>query len=231
VNTTKLANHQDTKSTKPKDLGVLGDLGGPTRPPLPPGWRWVRLGEACELVGTPLNPQEHREETFAHYSIPAFDAGNGPAIEPGAAILSNKVLFPNKAVLFSKLNPRIPRVWHVQDKHPYRRVCSTEFLPLVPDGCNLNADFLTFCLQEPRLIETLRARVAAATKSRERLKPNILLAAEIPLPPLAEQERLVGVLRERLGAVARARRAAEEQLAAIEALPAALLRQAFRGEL
>lgn len=203
--------------------------GSNTKPPLPPGWRWVRLGEVCEQVGSPINPQDYPDETFAHYSIPAFDAGNGPAIEPGKAILSNKVLFPEGAILFSKLNPRIPRVWHVQDKHLYRRVCSTEFLPLMPDGCNLNAEFLTLCLQDPRLIETLRARVAAATKSRERLKPEVVLAVEIPLPPLSEQERLVRVLRERLDAVARARRAAEEQLAAARALPAAYLRAVFNS--
>lgn len=50
---------------------------------------------------------------------------------------------------------------------------------------------------------------------------------EIPLPPLAEQERIAGLLTEQLGAVERARAAAAERLAAAEALPAALLREVF----
>lgn len=54
-------------------------------------------------------------------------------------------------------------------------------------------------------------------------------ALEIPLPPLAEQERIAGRLTEQLGAVERARAAAAQRLAAAEALPAALLREVFDG--
>jgi type I restriction enzyme S subunit len=53
----------------------------------------------------------------------------------------------------------------------------------------------------------------------------------IPLPPLAEQRRLAGVLREQMAAVEKASAAAEEELNTINALPAALLRRAFAGEL
>lgn len=52
-------------------------------------------------------------------------------------------------------------------------------------------------------------------------------ALEIPLPPLAEQERIAGRLTEQLGAVERARAAAAQRLAAAQALPAALLRAVF----
>ena len=57
-----------------------------------------------------------------------------------------------------------------------------------------------------------------------------LLALSIPLPPLAEQKRIVGVLNEQMAAVERAKKAAEAQLADIEAMPSALLRRAFSGE-
>ena len=40
----------------------------------------------------------------------------------------------------------------------------------------------------------------------------------IPLPPLAEQKRIVGVLNEQLAAVERAKKAAEERLEATRAL-------------
>lgn len=49
----------------------------------------------------------------------------------------------------------------------------------------------------------------------------------LPLPPLAEQQRIAAILKEQIAAVERARRAAEEQLEAAKALPAAYLRQAF----
>jgi type I restriction enzyme S subunit len=50
---------------------------------------------------------------------------------------------------------------------------------------------------------------------------------EIPLPPPREQKRIAAVLSEQKGAVERARAAAESQLEAAKALPAAFLRAVF----
>ena len=54
---------------------------------------------------------------------------------------------------------------------------------------------------------------------------------KIPLPSLPEQQRIAAILNEQLAAVERARRVAEAELETIHALPAALLRRAFAGEL
>lgn len=56
-----------------------------------------------------------------------------------------------------------------------------------------------------------------------------LIRLPIPLPPLAEQERIAGRLTDQLAAVERARAAAGGGLAAAEALPAASLREVFEG--
>lgn len=61
------------------------------------------------------------------------------------------------------------------------------------------------------------------------VKAGKLLALEIPLPPLAEQERIAARLTEQLAAVESARAAAQARLAAAEALPAAYLREVFEG--
>ena len=52
----------------------------------------------------------------------------------------------------------------------------------------------------------------------------------IPLPPLAEQHRIVAALETRLAAAERARRAALSQLSALEAMSAALLRRVFERD-
>ncbi len=66
-------------------------------------------------------------------------------------------------------------------------------------------------------------------------QPNISQAIvrdiEIPLPPLPEQRRIAARLNEIMAEVARARQAAQAQLDALNALPAAYLKKAFRGEL
>ena len=51
------------------------------------------------------------------------------------------------------------------------------------------------------------------------------------IAPFAEQQRIVAILGEQLAAAEQARKAIEEELAAIIALPAALLRRAFSGAL
>ncbi len=56
-------------------------------------------------------------------------------------------------------------------------------------------------------------------------------AFEVCVPDVSDQKRIAEILDERMADAAGARRAAEEQLAAMNALPAALLRQAFSGEL
>lgn len=56
-------------------------------------------------------------------------------------------------------------------------------------------------------------------------------AFEIPLPSLAEQQRIATILTEQMAAVEKSRKALEEQLTTINTLPTALLRQAFSGKL
>ncbi|OQA94868.1 MAG: EcoKI restriction-modification system protein HsdS [Chloroflexi bacterium ADurb.Bin222] len=54
---------------------------------------------------------------------------------------------------------------------------------------------------------------------------------QVALPPLSLQKRVVAALNEEMATAERARAGAEAQLAQINALPAALLRRAFNGEL
>lgn len=97
-------------------------------------------------------------------------------------------------VLFSKLNPRISRVWVVPAMAGRRQISSTEFWPLRFDRKALDANYLRYFLQNP----STQARVApvteAATKSRSRAKPYVLLDVELPLPIPSEQRRIVEIL-------------------------------------
>jgi type I restriction enzyme S subunit len=54
---------------------------------------------------------------------------------------------------------------------------------------------------------------------------------KIPLPALAVQQRIASMLNEQKASAQRVRKAIEEELDAINKLPAALLRRAFNGEL
>jgi type I restriction enzyme S subunit len=54
---------------------------------------------------------------------------------------------------------------------------------------------------------------------------------KIPLPPMDEQHRIASRLQELMQEIERARTAVEKQIEAINALPQAILRKAFKGEL
>jgi len=77
-------------------------------------------------------------------------------------------------------------------------------------------------------------RLRSETESRGGNQPNLngifLRKQEVELPPLAEQKRIAGILKEQLAAVERARAAAKAQLEAATALSAAYLRDVFQGE-
>ena len=67
-------------------------------------------------------------------------------------------------------------------------------------------------------------------RDQQHVPGDLLKSLEIFLPPLSEQRRIAGVLREQMAAVEKARAAADEEVNAINALPAALMRRAFNGE-
>lgn len=197
---------------------------------LPEGWKWVRIGDVCELITGSITPHNTPSETFAHYSIPAFDEGMIPTIEKGEKILSNKTCFTAPCILFSKLNPRISRVWLVTEKLKYRQICSTEFLPLKADERYIDFSYLVYVLQAPTLISKLRKQVAAATKSRERLSPEIILNSTIPLPPVDEQHRIATRIRKQLAAVSKAKKAAEEQMTLLDKYVSRVIESAFSAD-
>ena len=86
-----------------------------------------------------------------------------------------------------------------------------------------------YCLQAIRIRPDVAQLVSGSTRAN--LNQEIAASIPVPLPPLAEQKRIAGILKEQMAAVERARRSAESQLDAINKLPAALLREAFYGNL
>lgn len=177
----------------------------------------LQLRQVCSVEKGGLNPQAYAEECFAHYSIPAFDDGSKPVIERGLQIKSQKTAISRGTVLVSKLNPRIPRVWYVADEQPFRRICSTEFVPFKPDTSRLSPEYLAFALRQLLTGGQITGSTSAATKSRERAKPSDIAALLIPVPALDEQQRIVDLL-SRAEGIVRLRRQAQQKAA--ELIPA-----------
>ncbi|MCJ7502970.1 MAG: restriction endonuclease subunit S [Acidobacteriia bacterium] len=87
----------------------------------------------------------------------------------------------------------------------------------------IRREYLYFATRQA--MREIRLQVHGATM-RHITKPEFE-AIQIPLPPLEEQKRIAAILNEQMAAVERARAAAEAQLEAAKALPAAYLRAVF----
>ncbi len=172
--------------------------------PIPKGWRPVAFGDVATLSKGTINPMSSPEQEFQHYSLPAFDASQLPLTELGEAIKSNKTPVPPGAVLVSKLNPHIPRVWYVGDTGPHA-VCSTEFLVWMPKPDFGNA-FLYTLAASPAFNTAMRQLVTGTSNSHQRVRPAQLAevrAAVISDDALAAFEAIVAPM---LGRVVHNRR-------------------------
>ena len=95
----------------------------------------------------------------------------------------------------------------------------------------LKPKFLTAYLSFLYLSGYWKDRAGGASGSMKKITRTQIAQEQVPLPPLEEQQRIQTTAQELTAAAKEVRRAAEEQLAAIDALPAALLRRAFNGDL
>ena len=175
--------------------GLVGsELGG-----IPEGWKVGTLADSIEVLRDPVNPLESPATPFRHFSIPAFDEGQGPVDELGGAIRSQKWSVEPGVVLLSKLNPEIERVWLVDVKPAEAAVCSTEFLVLRPYPPYGSSFVYCFC-RSPWFRQRLGSLVTGTSKSHQRAQATSVLASKIVLPTPAAStafERLAGPLLQR----------------------------------
>jgi type I restriction enzyme S subunit len=173
-----------------------------------------------------ITPGEFPEEIFDHYSIPVFDEGLLPKPETGDQIQSNKFIVPAGAVLLSKLNPRIPRIWLPSVSQIRRSICSTEFLVTIPKP-GVSREYLYGLFKSPPFLDVFGTLITGTSGSHQRVKPEYLLAmnTEVPVKErVAKYTALVRPLHERVALNL-------EESHALAALRDALLPKLISGEL
>jgi type I restriction enzyme S subunit len=154
-------------------------------------WQIRSLGDLAVLHQEQVNPGDHPDQMFRHFSLPAFDAGQVPVHERGSSIGSHKFTVPSGAILVSKLNPRIPRVWEPDTESDVPAVASTEFLVLLPRA-GVDRRFLKYaCLAPPFRLE-LESRTTGTSGSHQRVRPDDALTIGLRAPEDPQQQRAVG---------------------------------------
>lgn len=183
-----IAKKRDIKQAAMQQL-----LTGKTRLPGFEGeWEVKRLRDIASLLRDNVIPANEPEQLFVHFSLPAFDAGKIPVIETGSAIGSNKFRVPQEAVLVSKLNPRIPRIWAPPDI-PDQAVASTEFLVLLPKEF-VSRTFLFVLCTSPYFCAQMELAATGTTGSHQRISPSIALNIAASIPTDANEQTAIATI-------------------------------------
>ena len=140
-----------------------------------------------------------------------------PSNIPEGGGKSTTFFFDDRHVLYGKLRPYLNKV----AMPDFAGRCTTELIPIVPT--HVTRAYLVWILRRP---ESIAYAMQGRTGSRmPRANMREFMSMEIPLPPLEEQKRITAVLDERMAAVEKARRAAEEMIDAVDSLKNAILRE------
>lgn len=155
-------------------------------------WVEVRLGDVAQAHKETVNPVKLGSSIVDHYSLPAFDNGKKPERVSAESIKSNKLNVPPGAVLVSRLNPHIPRIWTPQVDPDTPSICSTEFAVLSPTACE--PEFLRYFVESDEIYGRLGESVNGTSSSHQRVSLDHLLDMRAPMPPAGEQQRIAEVL-------------------------------------
>ncbi|WP_402464171.1 restriction endonuclease subunit S [Isoptericola aurantiacus] len=184
----------------------------------------IPLGSIADISRQSVDPALLDDPVVAHYSLPAFDANGRPEEVAPATIKSSKFLVDAPSVLFSKLNPRFPRIWNLAELSDIPALASTEFVVLMPRYGS--PSLLWALVAQPRVGKLLEGMVAGTSGSHQRVKPTEMLEVLVPDP-----RDLPEVLVNQVEALAAAARAARGELPRLEALRDSLLPALMSGRL
>ena len=153
---------------------------------LPAGWEWVRLGDITNY-GTTTKVERLQPDTWV-LDMEDIEKSSGRLLQrlrfAQRPALSDKNCFLAGDVLYGKLRPYLNKVL-VADEDG---VCTTEVIPFRCYG-NYVPQYFRLVLSSPFFLEYVNAR--SYGMKMPRLGTEDARKSVIPLPPLAEQSRIV----------------------------------------
>ena len=195
---------------------------------LPENWCWTTVGAINQYVGISADPTKAKNETFELYSVPS-SADNYPEIVLGADIGSAKQSVKKGDVLLCKINPRINRVWKVSKYTDHSLLASSEWI--VVRNSRLISNYLMWCFRSPYFRGYMLSNVSGVGGSLMRAQPKFVQGYPVPVPPLAEQQRIVDRIESLFAKLDEAKEKAQAVVDSFETRKAAILHKAFTGEL
>ena len=168
---------------------------------IPETWKWVRLGEVSTYsqTKTKINVAEIETPMWS-LDLEDIEKESGKIIRRVMTnerkISGEKIFFKKEQILYSKLRPYLKKILIAPDNG----VCSSELVPFDMIG-NCNSRFIIYVLKSA-YVDFLINSVTYGVKM-PRVGTDTMINLLIPLPPLAEQKRIVEIIEELLPLVER----------------------------
>lgn len=183
---------KDGKIKKEKSLAPISEEEIPYE--LPQGWEFVRLGDIVNYGSTgSVEYSKSLDENMWILDLEDIEKESSRLLVKNRiktkTFNSTKKLFNKGDILYGKLRPYLDKVI-VADEDG---VCTTEILPLRPYG-NLNPFYIRWVLKNPIFLQYVNQLTYGVKMPR--LGTEDGKNAIIPLPPLAEQQRIVAKVEE-----------------------------------
>lgn len=160
---------------------------------LPLTWCWVSLGTIFQYdVGVKCDPK-HLDPSAWLLELQDVEKGTGRLLNRGRAgereSKSTKSQFSLGDILYGKLRPYLNKVL-VADRGGYSTTEIVAIRPYLP----LSSEYCALALRRPDFVRYV-TRLGQGTKM-PRLRTNDAVVAPFPLPPIAEQHRIVAKVNE-----------------------------------
>jgi type I restriction enzyme S subunit len=157
---------------------------------------------------------------------------NASQVKPLASVVGSYTYFADGDVLLAKITPCFEngKLGIAAGLNNGIGFGSSEFIVFRPSA-SLDKEFLYYFLARPEFRTEGAARMGGAV-GQQRVPKEFIESYRIPLPPLPEQQRIVGILDESFEGIATAKANAEKNLQNARALFASHLQSVFaqRGE-
>lgn len=161
---------------------------------IPKSWRWVRLGD-CSSYGQikgKITPDNITSDMWS-LDLEDIEKETGRIIKYCCAserkIIGDKVKFYKGQILYSKLRPYLKKILVAPDNG----ICTPELVPFSAYG-NMVPHYLALVLKAPH-VDFIINSVTYGVKM-PRVGTETMINLLIPLPPLAEQKRIVAKIEE-----------------------------------
>jgi type I restriction enzyme S subunit len=196
---------------------------------IPENWAWCRFFQVVHIASNLVDSSKYL--SFKHIAPDNIEKGSGKLFACKTVaedkVISNNHLFKKGQIIYSKIRPLLRKCVIA----PFEGLCSADMYPL--ESSIDNSYVMQILLSD--MFNKQVAEICASRVKMPKINQEELSRILMPLPPLAEQKRIVAKL-EQVLPLAEEYGTAQEQLDKLnkelpEALKKSILQEAFQGKL